>query len=130
MALHPIHRTEKSVLFDPIGNYNTKDIESEFDSDKLSSRSMTGSLRCPHWCYRIQNAGPDTIQYTSCEYLVKEVMEQGLTRRTAKHPIGILGGTLKSGTSNCPYRGNGYGQDTPISVTEPSSKECAKQSAW
>ncbi len=56
---------ERHLLFDPIGDYNTEDIQRKLDSNELTPRSVLGGFRCPNRGNGVQDTSPDTIQSTS-----------------------------------------------------------------
>lgn len=54
----------KTLQFKPVGNYDTEDVESEFDGDELTSASMRNTFSRPNWNNCIQYAGTEAIDQT------------------------------------------------------------------
>ena len=79
---------QQNLLFDPVCSHNTENVEREFNGDKLSSRSVGGSLGGPNGCDGIQNTRADTVQDTGAE-----------------HPVGILSRTLQGCADDGPNGG-------------------------
>lgn len=51
----------------PVGNYNTEDVECELDCDELTPGRMLCSFRCPDRDDSVENAGSNSIDETSYE---------------------------------------------------------------
>ena len=73
---------------------------------------MAGGFRGPDWSDGVQDTSSDAVQDTR-----------------AKHPFGILGGALEGGADDSPQGGYGNGQNTTISITEPTPQESAEEGA-
>lgn len=69
--------TGYALLFNPVRDDDTEDVEREFDCHKLSARRVGCCFGGPDWGNGVQDPGPNTIENAS-----------------AKHPICILRGAL------------------------------------
>lgn len=56
--------TRFNLQLQPIGENNTKDVQSKFNRNELSSRSMLGRLRSPDRDDSVQNTGADSVDET------------------------------------------------------------------
>ena len=95
---------ERGSILDPVSDDDAENVESEFDGDKLTAGCVASGFGGPDRGYGVQDTSSDTVQDTS-----------------AKHPLGVLGGALKGGADDSPDGGYGNGQDTAVSIAEPTS---------
>ena len=95
---------ERSSILDPVSDDDAENVEGEFNGDELAAGCVASGLGGPDGGYGVQNTGSNTVQDTS-----------------AKHPVGVLGGALKGGADDSPDGGYGNGQDTTVSIAEPTS---------
>ena len=100
------------LLFDPIGDYDTKDVEREFDGDELSTGCVLSSLGGPD--------GNNSVKY-SCTPSVDET--------SADHPSVVLSRSLKSSSDDGPASSETNGLDAAITVTEPATDKTTHESA-
>lgn len=100
------------TVFDPVSDDNTENIEGELNGDELPAGCVAGGFGGPDRGDGVQDAGSDTVQDTG-----------------AKHPLGVLGRALESGSSDSPNGGYGDGLNTTISIAKPASEESAEEGA-
>ena len=98
-------------LFDPIGNYDTKDIECEFDGDELATGRVLGSLGGPDRNDGVQHSCTPSIDQAS-----------------ADHPGVILSGSLECGSDDGPTSSETDCLDAAITITKPTTDETADES--
>ena len=98
-------------LFDPISNYDTKNVESELNGDELSTRRVFGSLGGPDRDDGIQHSCTPSIDKTS-----------------ADHPHVVLSRSLKCGSDDSPTSSETNCLDTAVTITKPTTDETAHES--
>ncbi len=99
------------LLFDPVSNDDTKDVQRKFDGDKLSTGFVLGGLGGPNWNNGVKHSCTPSIDKTG-----------------ADHPSVVLGRCLKSSTDDGPTRSKSDCLDAAITVTEPTTNETAHES--
>lgn len=106
-----LHAFEVYLLFDPVSNDDTKDVQREFDSDELSTGFVLGSLGSPDWNNSVEHSCTPSVDETG-----------------ANHPSVVLSRCLESSTDDSPASSESDGLDTAITVTEPTTNETADES--
>ena len=94
------------LLFDPISDDDTKDVQGEFDGDKLSSGLVLGGLGSPDGYNSVEHSCTPSIDETG-----------------ADHPRVVLSRSLKGSANDGPTSSESDGLDTPIAITEPTTHE-------
>ena len=98
------------LLFDPVGNNDTEDVQREFDGDKLAPGLMLSRLRCPNWNDGVEHSCSPSVDKTG-----------------ADHPNVVLSRSLKSSADDSPSSSQSDGLDPTITVTEPATYETAHE---
>lgn len=119
-----------NLQFEPVGNYDTKNIQCELKGNELAARRVSSSLSSPNRCNGIQNASSDTIQYSSCHLSSTRVQSSHSTwKLTTKHPVCILRRRLQGSRENAPQACQSNCCNTSIFITHPTADEATDKSS-
>jgi len=99
------------LLFDPVCDNNTKNIECEFNSHELTTGRMLGSFGSPNWYDGIKHSGAPSVDETS-----------------ADHPNGALSRSLKGSADDGPCSSQPDCLDTSIAITEGTTNKTPHKS--
>ena len=99
------------LLFNPVCNDDTENVQGKFDCDELSTRFVFGRLSSPDRNNSVKHSCTPTIDETS-----------------ADHPSVILSRSLQSSSDDSPASAKTDGLDTAISITKPTTDETAHES--
>ena len=103
-------RTKYCLLFNPVSDDDTKDVQSKLNGHELTTRGMFGSLSSPDRNDGVQHAGAPSVDETS-----------------ADHPGVVLSRGLKSCTDDCPSSANPDCLDTAITVTKGTTNKTSHE---
>lgn len=121
------------VQLKPIRQNDTKDVQSEFNRNELSTRSMLGGFSSPNWDNCIQNASTNTVDeacYNHHQLLRPHVINMIFvfpSLLTTNHPIMILRRALQTRAYHSPNSSRGNRLDSPHSITQPATKQSTQQ---
>ena len=99
------------LLFNPICNDNTKDVEGKLDCDELSTGFMFSRLSSPDRNDSVKHSCTPTIDETGTD-----------------HPDVILSRSLQGSSDDSPASSETDGLNTTISITKPTTNETTHES--
>lgn len=106
-----MHGIGTNILFDPVSNDDTKDVQGKFNGDELSAGFVLGGFGGPNRNNGVEHSCSPSIDETG-----------------ANHPSVVLSRSLKSCTKYGPSSSKSNGLDTAVTVTKPTTDETADQS--
>lgn len=118
--------TEFNLQLQPIGENNTKDVQSKLNRNKLSSRSMLGRLRSPDRDDSVQNTGADSVDETRYRILASACRCCWLYLLTTNHPIMVLGRALQTRTHDRPNSTSCNRLDSAHPISQPATEQTTK----
>lgn len=98
------------LLFKPVGDHDTEDVQGEFNGDELPTGFVFSSLSSPDRHNRVKDTSTPAVDETSED-----------------HPGGVHSRGLKTSTEDSPSSTKRNGLYAAVFVTEPTTNETADQ---